>query len=148
MPPNNNFLGGPVFRRERNIWNTGSSIDKEADLVHFKSKYHSGLLCFYGEHRSLYWRPWDPSLGGRLWPWLTWELRTVCHPMISPEDGAGSQRWVLPGALPPKMACLSTLITCPWVWILPWGNLSEWCDQDFLPFILSLFPLQTFLLFF
>jgi hypothetical protein len=36
-------------------------FDKEADLV-----LNMGLLCFYGGYRSLYGRPWDLSLGGRL----------------------------------------------------------------------------------
>jgi hypothetical protein len=46
------------------------------------------------------------------------------------------------GALPPKMAHLSTLKACPWVWTLPQGSLSEHCNQSLLPPILSLFLLK------
>jgi hypothetical protein len=88
-------------------------------------------------------------LGGRLWPWLSWELRTVCLPVISPANGAGSQKWLPLGAIPPKMACLSILKTCPpCIWTLPQWSFSECCDQCLLPFILSLFPLQFLLFFF
>jgi hypothetical protein len=69
-----------------------SSIDKEADLVLFNSKYHPGLICLYGGHRSTDGRPWDLSLGGMLWLWFPWELRTVCLPVISLTDGAESWR--------------------------------------------------------
>jgi hypothetical protein len=65
----------------------GSSIDKEADLVLFNSKYCLGLLWFYGAHRSLDGRPWDLFLCGRLWPQFPWELRTACLSMISLADG-------------------------------------------------------------
>jgi hypothetical protein len=99
-------------------------MNKEADLVFFNSKDHLGLLCFYSGHRSLDGRPQNPSLGGRLWPQFPWELRTVCLPMISLANGAGSQRWLPLGSLPPKVACLLTLETCPWVWTLSWRNLS------------------------
>jgi hypothetical protein len=64
--------------------------------------------------------------------------------MISLTNGAGSQRWLPLGSLPPKMASLSTLKTCPWVWTLPRGSLSECCDQRLLLFILSLLPLWSF----
>jgi hypothetical protein len=37
-------------------------------------------------------RPWDPPLGGRLWPHFPWKLRTVCLLMFSPTNGAGSWR--------------------------------------------------------
>jgi hypothetical protein len=47
---------------------------------------------FYGGHRSLDGRPQDPSLGGRLWPQFPGEPGTVCLPMFSLTNGAGSQR--------------------------------------------------------
>jgi hypothetical protein len=40
-------------------------------------KYHIGLLRSFGGHRSLDRRPQDLLLGGTLWPWSPWELRTV-----------------------------------------------------------------------
>jgi hypothetical protein len=57
--------------------------------------------------------------------------------MFSLKNRAGSWRWLSPGALPPKMACLSTLKPCPQVWTLPWGSLSKHCNQSLLLFIFS-----------
>jgi hypothetical protein len=80
-------------------------------------------------------------------PEFPWELRTVCLPMISPSDGAGSWRWLPPGALPLKMAFLFILKTNLWVWTVPQRNLSEHCDQSLLPFKLSLFLFQVLFFF-
>jgi hypothetical protein len=44
---NSNFLRGPGSRWERNSWDAGSSINKEADLV-----LNPGLLCFSGGYRA------------------------------------------------------------------------------------------------
>jgi hypothetical protein len=51
--------------------------------VLFNTKYHPGLLWFYGGHRSLDGRPWH---------WFPLELRTACLPLISLADGVGSWR--------------------------------------------------------
>jgi hypothetical protein len=42
-----NFLGGPGSRTERNNWDAGSNIYKQADLV-----FNLGLLCFYGGYKA------------------------------------------------------------------------------------------------
>jgi hypothetical protein len=89
------------------------------------NKHLLSLLCSYGGHRNLHGRPCDPSMGGRLWPWSPWKLRTVCLPMISLANGGGSQNWHSLGALSLKMALLSTLKACLWVWTEPWGSLLE-----------------------
>jgi hypothetical protein len=55
-----------------------------------------------------------------------------------------SGRWFPPGALPPKMACLSTLKTCPQVWTLPQGSLSECSYQSLQSFIFFLSLSRSF----
>jgi hypothetical protein len=42
--------------------------------------------------QSLDERPRDPSLGGRFWPQFSGALGTVCLPVFSPTNGAGSWR--------------------------------------------------------
>jgi hypothetical protein len=63
MPRTVIFFEDLILGRERNSWDAGSSIDKEADLV-----LNAGLLCFYGGYRA-----WWEAQG----PIIVWEALTL-----------------------------------------------------------------------